>query len=335
MVKNKVSVIIPVYNGVKWIRECIESVLVQTHQEFEILVMDDHSTDGTTEVVRRMEAEDVRIRLVLRESRGVSGARNEGLAQSDGEYVTFLDADDKLDKYMLETMIGCLQKENSDMVSCGYYLWDADVKAAQETESLNTVQSAEGIHRVKTVDREHYVSDYLLRQHTHCWGVLYQRTVIADVGFREELTIGEDMMFLVDLLPGLNRVSITDYKGYYYRTNESGATLRPFVPAYMDEIKSWKLAFDIIGRDYPQCRPQVAGILTVSAILAAGKISRLSSRERKRYSGCVEECRKTVKMALKQPGAKENLPAGYGIKSTMFMYFPKIYLRLYHMWKGF
>ncbi len=334
MVKNKVSVIIPVYNGVKWIRECIESVLVQTHQEFEILVMDDHSTDGTTEVVRRMETEDVRIRLVLRESRGVSGARNEGLAKSDGEYVTFLDADDKLDKYMLETMIRYLQKENSDMVSCGYYLWDADVKAAQEAESLNTIQSAEGIHRVKTVDREHYVSDYLLRQHTHCWGVLYQRTVIADVGFREELTIGEDMMFLVDLLPGLNRVSVTDYKGYYYRMNESGATLRPFVPAYMDEIKSWKLAYDIIGRDYPQCRPQAAGILAVSAILAAGKISRLYLKDMKKYQNYVKECHKTVKEALQVKEAKKNLPAGYGIKTALFMCCPWGYLILYHLWKS-
>ena len=98
MTKNKVSVIIPVYNGVAWIRECIDSVLASTFQNFEIIVLDDHSADGTTEAVERLAKEDERIMLILRDSKGVSGARNEGIAQSDGEYITFLDADDKLDQ---------------------------------------------------------------------------------------------------------------------------------------------------------------------------------------------------------------------------------------------
>ena len=76
MTKNKVSVIIPVYNGVAWIRECIDSVLASTFQNFEIIVLDDHSADGTTEAVERLAKEDERIRLILRDSKGVSGARN-------------------------------------------------------------------------------------------------------------------------------------------------------------------------------------------------------------------------------------------------------------------
>lgn len=342
MMKNKVSVIIPVYNGVAWIRECIESVLVQTFQNFEIIVLDDHSTDGTTEAVQRLTEGDDRIRLILRNSKGVSGARNEGIAQSDGEYITFLDADDKLDQRMLETLIGCLQKENSDMISCGYYRWTVSPKDAMQSAAVESETGVENTGRnaaeekinVRTVDREHYLSDYLLRQHTHCWGVLYKRSVIENVGFREDLTIGEDMMFLMDLLPKLERVSITDYKGYYYRMNEAGATLRPFIPAYMDEIKSWKLAADMVKRDYPQYQPQIESILAVSGILVAGKISRLPSRDRKKYRNYVEECRETVENALKVQGAKENLPAGYGLKTVLFMRCPWIYLRLYHLWKS-
>lgn len=325
MVKDMVSVIIPVYNGVAWIEECIESVRSQTWKEFEILVLDDQSTDGTTEVVKKLATEDDRIHLISRSSRGVSSARNEGIVQSKGEYITFVDADDKLDVQMLETLVEYLQKENSDMVSCGYHRWNGDPLAVLSKDKENVV---------KTVNRETYVTDYLLRQHTHCWGVLYRRTVIEGIAFRSELTIGEDMMFLVDLLPKLNRITITDYKGYYYRINENGVTLRPFVPAYMDEVKSWKLATEVIRRDFSDCIPQIEAILAVSAILVAGKISALPIQEIQKYKNYVEECHRTVKEALRVQGVRKNLPAGYGIKTMLFVRCPWIYLKLYHLWKS-
>lgn len=325
MTKNKVSVIIPVYNGMAWIEECIESVLAQSWSDFEIIVLDDHSTDGTTEIVQKMAKKDVRIRLALRNAKGVSSARNEGIAQSDGEYITFLDADDKLDQKMLETLIGYLKEENSDMVSGGYYKWLEDTPEKEEANQA---------HGIKTVDREHYLSDYLLQQHTHCWGVIYKSTVLEGISFREDLSIGEDMMFLMDLLPKLSRVTIADYKGYYYRVNREGATLRPFVPTYMDEVKSWQLAAKMIRKSYPQCVPQVEGIKAVSAMLVVGKIARLSRQERKQYWCFVNECRGIVKEALEVQGVKENLPPGYGIKTKLLMVCPGIYLNLYHLWKN-
>lgn len=324
MTKNKVSVIIPVYNGAAWIEECIGSVLAQTWHDFEIIVLDDHSIDGTTELVQKMMQKDTRIRLILRNSKGVSGARNEGIARSDGEYITFLDADDKLDRNMLEILIGYLKKENSDMVSGGYHKWQEGAAKKEESDEEN---------EIKTVGREQYLSDYLLCQHTHCWGVIYKSTLLENITFREDLSIGEDMMFLMDLLPKLSRVTIADYKGYYYRVNREGVTLRPFVPAYMDEVKSWQLASKMIRQAYPQCVPQVEGIKAVSAMLVAGKIAQLSQKERKQYRCFVNECRKVIKEALRIQGVKEKLPYGYGIKIKVFTTCPSIYLNLYHLWK--
>lgn len=324
MTKNKVSVIIPVYNGAAWIEECIDSVMAQTWRKFEIIVLDDHSTDGTAEIVRRMAKEDARIRLILRNSRGVSGARNEGIIQSDGEYITFLDADDKLAPRMMETLIYYLKKENSDMIFGGYYKWAG--KSAEE-------EITDRGYEIKTVDAEHYLSDYFLHQYTHCWGGIYKSNILENVFFREDLSIGEDMMFLMDLVPKLSKVTITDYKGYYYRVNQMGVTLRPFVPAYMDEVKSWQLAAEMISQSYPQCVAQVEGIKAVSAMLVAGKIAQLSWRDRKQYQGFVDECREIVEEALKVQGIKENLPSGYGIKTELFIRCPGIYLNLYHLWK--
>lgn len=324
MIREKVSVVIPVYNGAAWIEECICSVLNQTWENFEIIVLDDHSNDGTIEILQKLVKKDSRIQLIIREGRGVSGARNEGIAQSNGEFVTFLDADDKLAKNMLETLIGHLREENSDMAACGYYRW-IENSAIEEKDVKDYV--------VKTVDREHYLSDYLLHHYTHCWGVVYKRNVVENVLFREGLSIGEDMMFLMDLLPKLSKVTVVGYKGYYYRMNPKGATLKVFVPTYMDEVKSWQLAGEMIRREYPRCLPHVEGIKAVSALLVVGKIAQLSGKERKKYQGFVDECQRVVKEALRISGVRENLPSGYGIKTKLFMEYPKVYLNLYHLWK--
>jgi len=109
--------------------------------------------------------------------------------------------------------------------------------------------------------------------------------------------------------------------------------LRPFVPAYMDEIKAWKLARDRILAEYPQQEARVSSILAVSAILVAGKLARLDAKQRRQYRTYVQECRSVVRAALKIKGAAKELPAGYGIKTKLFLFWPEGYLKLYHIWK--
>lgn len=325
MEKGKISVIIPVYNGRPWLEECVESVLVQTFQNFEVLILDDSSTDGTAKLAETLAERDARVRLIRREKQGVSSARNQGIDETDGEYVTFVDADDKIDRRMLEVLLNCLEKEKSDIALCDYIKW-----SGKNTENSGDDRE----YCVKTVNKKTYLSDYLLMGNTRCWSVLYRRSAIGKIRFRERLTIGEDMMFLVDMLSNVARVSVTDYKGYFYRINESGAMLRPFTPSYMDEIRSWRFAEHIISWDYPDQKPKVNSILAVSAMLVAGKLAALSKEERSRCRRYVEDCRRTVKEALKVRGAYALLPAGYGIKTALFAAWPDLYLDLYHRWKS-
>lgn len=79
-------------------------------------------------------------------------------------------------------------------------------------------------------------------------------------------------MFLMDLLTQISSVSITEYRGYFYRINEQGAMLKPFKPSYMDEIKSWELACRLVEKEFPSQKGRVYSILAVSAMLAAGKL---------------------------------------------------------------
>lgn len=142
------------------------------------------------------------------------------------------------------------------------------------------------------------------------------------------------MMFLMDLLMQISSVSITEYRGYFYRINEQGAMLKPFKPSYMDEIKSWELACRLVEKEFPSQKGRVYSILAVSAMLAAGKIARLPGAERKKYQAEVAQCHSAVQKGLAASGAKEELPKGYRIKTMLFTACPALYLALYHHWKG-
>lgn len=344
--QGRISIIMPVYNGVSWIGECIESIRQQTDTNWELLVLDDHSTDGTTELVFKLAEEDSRILPILRQKNGVSAARNEGLEKAQGEFVTFVDADDKLDPQMLSVLRAMLGQTESDLAVCDYYRWNGkpDGVYNRSEELLKTdVEREENAARAKKVlrvdgvrvyNRSEYVSDYLLRGNTRCWSVLYRRSAIGQIRFREDLSIGEDMMFLMDLLMQISSVSITEYRGYFYRINEQGAMLKPFKPSYMDEIKSWELACRLVEKEFPSQKGRVYSILAVSAMLAAGKIARLPGAERKKYQTEVAQCHSAVQKGLAASGAKEELPKGYRIKTMLFTACPALYLALYHHWKN-
>ena len=227
--QGRISIIMPVYNGVSWIGECIESIRQQTDTNWELLVLDDHSTDGTTELVLKLAEEDSRILPILRQKNGVSAARNEGLEKAQGEFIMFVDADDKLDPQMLSVLRAMLGQTESDLAVCDYYRWNGkpngvynrsgellktDVEREKNAARAKKVLRADGTEKagaeavspqravcvegVRVYNRSEYVSDYLLRGNTRCWSVLYRRSAMGQIRFREDLSIGEDMMFLMD-----------------------------------------------------------------------------------------------------------------------------------------
>ena len=114
-----VSVIIPVFNGVRFISDAIKSVQAQTCSDFEIIVVDDGSTDKTGDVVRELASEDKRIRYIYKENGGVSSARNTGLEHASGEYVSFLDCDDTYEPGFMGKCIETIG--DSDWHAGGYH----------------------------------------------------------------------------------------------------------------------------------------------------------------------------------------------------------------------
>lgn len=321
--KELVSVIVPVHNGQDYLEKCIDSIKAQIYDCLEIIIVDDGSTDGTAQLCGYLQEKYDNVSIISLPDIGVAAARNRAIEQAKGEYIAFVDADDRLRPDMLQRLYDSLQATDSDMAGCRFITWSTE----DEWERITDCQFAEG----KVYDRYHYLTDHILQNNSRCWSKLYRRSMIGQVRFREELTIGEDMLFLVDLLPGLTRAVELEYEGYGYYQNPGGLMRRPFKPAYMDQIKCWELAKEEILKTDPALETQVNAKLMISVMLTVGKIAVLSRKEyrsAREYLGICEE-----KMALycKCKEAYQYLPEGYGMKVGLFSKSPGLYVALYHL----
>lgn len=132
--KDKISIIIPIYNVEKFIHKCIQSVLNQTYMNVEIIMVDDGSTDKSGIIADEYAAKYNNMKVIHQENRGLSGARNTGIKASKGKYIGFVDSDDFIEPYMFERLVNILKNSDSDMAICNYDLVDASgtVMVAEE-----------------------------------------------------------------------------------------------------------------------------------------------------------------------------------------------------------
>lgn len=119
---QKITLILPIFNGEKYISRCIDSVLNQTYKNFELIIINDGSTDKSLNIIKKYAKKDNRIKIINKKNEGVSIARNIGIENSTGDFITFIDADDYLEIEALETMINLASKYKVEIVRTSYVL---------------------------------------------------------------------------------------------------------------------------------------------------------------------------------------------------------------------
>lgn len=348
-INNKISVIIPVFNGEKYLEACVESIRGQIFQNTEIVIINDGSVDGTGKVCEKLNAAYDNVRILTLHDEGVSAARNAGIEAATGDLVTFVDADDRICPEMLQVLYECMLATGSDIAGCRFFTFTDEngwkqSKDGQEAchDGLRTgaVPSSNGIYAskkymMKEYTPKEYVRDEILQANTRCWSKLYRREAIGNIRFRTDFTIGEDMLFLIDILANARKITETDYMGYAYFKNPLGAINRKFIPAYMHQITCWELARDNIMRinDEQGLYVQATTILMMAVMLTAGKLAALPSAERRERKQYVQVCHEKLQEAMKVKGAYGKLSGGYRIKTKLFQFLPWTYLFLYHYLK--
>ena len=248
----KISVIVPVYNAEQYIRKCLDSIITQTYQNLEIICINDGSQDNTAEILNEYAKADSRLVVIHRQNKGLVSARKEAIKIASGEYVCYVDADDWIGERMLEKLRACIERDKSELAICEFReVNSGDRKRLAWKQSggkLSDNEEAEqgrkpaiyGGENTSALSVKDYVENCLLAGNTRCWSILFDRKTIGDIRFPEGITIGEDLLFLVDLLPYEKMVSILKSGEYCYYINEEGAMFSEFRPSYMDQITCWR-----------------------------------------------------------------------------------------------
>lgn len=212
--KDVISIIVPVYNGEKYIKRCILSILKQTYKEIDIVVVDDGSEDKTRNILEQLKTENVRLKVFTKQNEGVAKARNYGLNKAEGKYIMFVDADDYIDVEYVEKMYLEIEHNDVDMVSSGFYEHDGESKKIIKLE-----------RKVLNAKKELY--DFLTSKENYAatvvWGKLYKKEILNDMEFKR-LTYGEDTLFITELWHKKIKVLKSDIVGYHYCRILSSAT---------------------------------------------------------------------------------------------------------------
>lgn len=217
MEDKSISVIVPAYNAEKTIKICIESLLEQTFQNFEIIIIDDGSKDNTLEVVKKIADKNPdKIKVLHQENQGVSCARNLGIRNTHTDYITFADADDYVDKCYLETLIRPFYENDIQLSICGY------VKENGKT-SCKCQYIKKGFIDIKDLYEQILINNDIegfVFNKMYCVKLLKENNITFD----SSIKIGEDLLFNINYLKYINSIHISELPVYYYVLNELSAT---------------------------------------------------------------------------------------------------------------
>lgn len=238
-VTPSVSIIVPVYNASATLCRCIDSILAQTFTDFELLLINDGSQDNSGAICDDYAAKDARVRVFHKENGGVSSARNLGLENAKGGWITFVDSDDWVANDYIENLYIPVGTGGNLIISFATLVYNNGELQIPSNASL-------------LLEKNHFQSlfvDYNLHIYTSPWGKLYNRSIIDrnKMRFCEDMHIGEDLFFLYSYMLVVEKIYLTSYSGYYY-CFELADTLTKRVNAFESEYIGYTNISNVLDR---------------------------------------------------------------------------------------
>lgn len=230
------SIIIPVYNVKPYLEKCLESVLSQSFADFECILVDDGSKDGSAQMCDALAAQDKRIRVVHKENEGVAIARNTGITMATGDFLMFLDSDDTFSPDLLEMSASKLKQTNSDILVFGYQ---------RVTEKGDTIMSSipSDVCNKTILLEDHYDLSLLL------FIKIYSKLLFNGINLEQlkGITFSEDSILTIDLLSKSDKICFLPIIGYNYLCRENSATQGMTERHNLDELKATRIIADILS----------------------------------------------------------------------------------------
>ncbi len=221
----KISIIIPMYNSETFLKKCLDSVIVQTMKSFEIIIIDDKSTDRSLKIANEYTDKFNYIKIVnLQKNNGVSFARNIGLEHARGEYIFFLDSDDFIESNFLEVMYKNIKKCNADIACCKYYY--IKEKGKKNSNKKIYIRKCLFNHRPGKYNSVNIIGTLIKDTNLHffLWNKIFKRDIILQNNLFFENKCFEDMIFTLKAFYFSHKIVIIDDFLYYYRKHNFSLT---------------------------------------------------------------------------------------------------------------
>lgn len=250
---KKVSIIVPIYNAAKYLSRSIESMLNQSYDNLEIILIDDASTDNSKEIIKKYALKDSRIKPFYSEvNQGVSRSRNMGLKSVSGDYVIFIDSDDYIVKDMVKIMVEKSIKYNSDLVD-SYHLIIYKNKTFLEHKALKEDLVLGNKDNIEMITKSSYIT-----------GKLIDVKLLKDLLFNEELRRYEDLVFEHELkLKANNYCLIKDVLYYYYQVD--GSLINSLGEKHKVYLDAAKIVLDLYKNEKIESKQVIESMLFTNA----------------------------------------------------------------------
>lgn len=300
-----ISVIVPIYNTEKFLNACLDSLLAQTFQDYEAILVDDGSTDGSGRICDSYAEKDCRIHVIHQKNAGVSVARNRALEKVSGEYVFFLDSDDILPENAFEKLV----HTDADLIIGS--IWEVDeygrpngISQCLPNQSLSRVQVLEALFDESQWGYQGYI-----------WNKLYRRSVIVkqNIRFDPVIKYNEDRLFLVEYLLSCSKVIMTSEVVYYYRQQKKSALAQVklgFKPGVLTELDAFESMKVLVKEDYPRLYQNISRLAFEKSLYWLNKIDKGYPCEKKKVRSYVfQNARVCLRVSGKSPLYKIKLIA--------------------------
>ncbi len=242
MMKELISVIVPVYNVEKYLDNCVQSILRQSYTNLEIILIDDGSTDKSSQLCDEYSQKDKRIKVIHKKNGGQSDARNVGITVATGKYIAFVDSDDYIDEQFLEQLYLAIKKNKSDISMCKY----------KKTYKLNE-KNKKIYNKCIIYSPEEALRELLLFQNAdnYIWNKLYKKELFFKLSFKVGKKM-EDLGIIYLIFSKAKKIVSIDYEGYFYVQREGSTMWQVNSQLILDTMEMVNERFDYINKKFPQ-----------------------------------------------------------------------------------
>lgn len=258
----KISVIVPVYNSDKYIERCIRSIIFQTFKDWELILINDGSTDKSGIICELYANLDKRIKVIHKSNSGVSLTRNIGIEKAKGEYITFVDSDDWIEPDFFGKVINEIKQMNVPILITGYLKDNNNV-------AINMFKGkCKKIISVDEARKEFFLCDKF------SWAVyakFYKKEILNKIKFDISLKIGEDMLFFWQVLNSVEKIGYLPLYKYHYDISASKTMTSKFSLKWFDGIKVKKFIYNEVKANYKELEILAKILYMVEMVILAKK----------------------------------------------------------------